>query len=238
MWNNPRLMNATAGFLVALVAVAFLSAGLFALLRPATFPLREVTVSGALSNTAREDIERVLQQRVSGNFFSADLGAVRAALEQLPWVRRVQVRRAWPDRIAVRLEEHVALARWGDSGLVNTFGEYFGAVGGEGLPQFSGPQGSTGEVTQRYRRFSEIVVPLATQVDAVALSPRRSWQLRTSSGLQVELGREQPGEAPEARLARFVAAYPATLGRIARAHELVDLRYPNGFALRLPEIKG
>jgi cell division protein FtsQ len=238
MWHNPRLMNAVAGFLVALVAVAVVCAGLYALLRPATFPLREVTVSGVLANTAREDIERVLHQRVNGNFFSADLGAIRAALEQLPWVRRVHVRRSWPDHIAVRLEEHVALARWGNSGLVNTHGEFFAASGGESLPQFSGPPGSAGDVTQRYRRFSEVVAPLGTELLVVALSPRRSWQIRLSSGLSVELGRELPGEMPEARLARFVAAYPATLGRLAREHELVDLRYPNGFALRVAEIKG
>jgi cell division protein FtsQ len=238
MWNNPRLMNAVAGFLVAIVAVAALSACLLALLRPAAFPLREVTVSGTLANIAREEVERVLQQRVTGNFFSADLGAIRTALEQLPWVRRVHVRRAWPDRIAVRLEEHVAIARWGDTGLVNTQGEFFAAVGGDGLPQLSGPQGSTADVTQRYRRFAEVLAPLGSRLDAVALSPRRSWQVRLASGLSVEIGRELPGESPEARLSRFVAAYPATLGRIARTQELVDLRYPNGFALRLPEIKG
>jgi cell division protein FtsQ len=50
------------------------------------------------------------------------------------------------------------------------------------------------------------------------------------------LGRDADGA--ETRLARFVEAYPATLGRIARRHEYVDLRYPNGFALRVPDIAG
>ncbi|NBS57563.1 MAG: cell division protein FtsQ/DivIB, partial [Betaproteobacteria bacterium] len=34
---------------------------------------------------------------------------------------------------------------------------------------------------------------------------------------------------------RFVAAYPQTLGRIARRHEYVDLRYTNGFSLRVTD---
>ena len=38
------------------------------------------------------------------------------------------------------------------------------------------------------------------------------------------------------RLARFVAFYPQTLGHLNRRLEYVDLRYPNGFALRVPEI--
>ena len=32
-------------------------------------------------------------------------------------MRRVEVRRAWPDRIEIRLEEHVPLARWGADGV-------------------------------------------------------------------------------------------------------------------------
>ena len=46
----------------------------------------------------------------------------------------------------------------------------------------------------------------------------------------------------ELRLKSFVAAYPQTLARIQRRPHLeswtVDLRYPNGFALRIPELKG
>ena len=38
------------------------------------------------------------------------------------------------------------------------------------------------------------------------------------------------------RLSRFVALYEQTLGRLKRRLEYVDLRYPNGFALRVPEI--
>ena len=238
MWHNPRLLNAVAGALTALGVLAFVAAGVHLLLSSPFFPLREVAVRGTMAKTARADIEAAMQSRVSGNFFAADLGAIRAALEQLPWVRRVDVRRAWPDRIEVSLEEHVALAHWGDAALVNLQGERFAATSGAALPRFSGPEGSEADVTRRYRRFVEVAAPLGATVERVTLTSRRAWQLKLSNGLQVELGREQGGETPESRLARFVAAYPATLGRLARAHESVDLRYPNGFALRVPEFKG
>jgi hypothetical protein len=35
-----------------------------------------------------------------------------------------------------------------------------------------------------------------------------------------------------------VAAWPQTLARMPARHEHVDLRYPNGFALRVAEAKG
>jgi cell division protein FtsQ len=50
------------------------------------------------------------------------------------------------------------------------------------------------------------------------------------------LGRDV--QVAEERLRRFVGAYDATLRKIPRRHEYVDLRYPNGFALRIPELKG
>ncbi len=246
MWDNPRLLNAAANALLAAAACALLYAGLQLLLRSALFPLREVTVRGALEHTSRGEIERAAAGRLAGNFFAADLGTLRVALERLPWVRRVELRRAWPDRIEVLLEEHAAFARWGDEGLVNSFGEPFAgrleAGAAARLPLLAGPAGTQGEVARRTRRFAEILAALGEAPERVVLSPRYAWQLRTARGLALELGRDG-AETVEQRLARFVAAWPGTLGRLARrpaegGGAQVDLRYPNGFALRVPEWRG
>lgn len=238
MWDNPRLLNAAAGALLALAVLLLLSAALQLLLRSTLFPVREITVLGGLRQTGREQIERVAYGGVAGNFFAADLAALRVALEQLPWVRRVSVRRVWPDRIEVTLEEHEAFARWGASGLVNTHGERFAATSVASLPMFAGPAGTEAEVTRRYRQFSALLAPLGEAPERVILTPRFAWQLRLARGLNLELGRDSARERVEQRLARFVAAHPRTLARIPRQHEYVDLRYPNGFALRVPELKG
>jgi len=156
----------------------------------------------------------------------------------------------------VTLEEHVAFARWGDgwanpdlahNGLVNTFGEPFSAPmdesGAASLPLFAGPAGSEGEVARRYRRFTALLAPLGAIPERVVLSPRYAWQLRLAGGehggLDLELGRDG-AEPVEQRLARFVAAYPDSLGRLPRRAEqrYVDLRYPNGFAMRVAGWKG
>lgn len=235
MWNNPRLLNTAASTLFAVAFAIFAYAGLQAVLRSPLFPMREITVRGELANTSRSQLERSARERVAGNFFAVDLGAIRAGFEQLPWVRRVDVRRVWPDRIEVSIEEHVALARWGDIGLVNTHGERFAGQTEAPLPVFAGPAGSEGEVTRRYRRFVEVLAPLQSELERVILTPRFAWQLRLAGGLSIELGRDLANAPADARLARFVGVHAQTLGRIARSHEYVDLRYPNGFALRLPD---
>ena len=238
MWDNPRLLNAAAGFLTALALVVFGVAALQLLLRSPLFPLREVEVHGALAHTTREEIAQAARGHVTGNFFSVDLAEVRASLEALPWVRAVQVRRVWPDRLDVELEEHVALARWGGDGLVDEQGNRFAGTGGEPLPLFAGPAGTEGEITRRYRGFVGILAPLGTTPTQLVLSPRHAWQLRLADGLALELGRDAPDDPVESRLARFVAAYPQTLGRMSQKVNHVDLRYPNGFALRVADQRG
>jgi len=165
---------------------------------------------------------------------------VRERLEAVPWVRSVEVRREWPNRLEARVEEHVALARWGEKDLVNTFGEVFAAPSSARLPALAGPPGTSREVASRYAGFRDRLAPLGLDLTHVTLSGRYAWQLKmdtpASRGLTVELGREQLKDPLDARLARFVEAWPKTLGRLDRRLDYVDLRYPNGFALRAPDL--
>jgi cell division protein FtsQ len=228
-----------AGMLSGLLMLAACLGGLYWLLLPQRFPVTQVEVKGELKNVTRAQIEAALP-RAAGNFFAADLAEVRASVERLAWVRRVAVRRVWPGRLEVAVEEHVALARWGTgdemSRLVNTFGETFSANTKQALPVFVAPGGTAAEVVRRYRRFNELVAPLGTSVERVVLTQRLAWQLRLGNGLHVMLGRD--ADLAEERLHRFVESYAVTVGKTKKRHEYVDLRYPNGFALRVPDGSG
>jgi cell division protein FtsQ len=243
MWDNPRTLNIAAGFLVGIAVLAFSVAGIWLLPRSGLFPVRSIEIASRLEKTTRAEIETAVAGHTGGNFFALPLAELRAGLEQVPWVRRVAVRRVWPDRLEVTLEEHVALARWGEGNenpqrhaLINTHGEGFSGKTDQVLPQFVAPAGTEAEVARRYARFSQVIAPLGTGLERVVLTPRFAWQLRLANGLHLMLGRD--ADQAEARLARFVDAYPVTLGKIPRRHDTVDLRYPNGFALRIPDLKG
>lgn len=239
MWDNPRLLNTIANRLFALAAVLVLYAAGRMMVNSPLFPLRTLEVSGGLVHVARDDVVDVLQGKVSGTFFTVDLDGVRAAFETVPWVRRAEVRRLWPDRIEVRVEEHVPLARWGEVAqgqLVSVHGEIFSAVLDGNLPSLSGPPGTEREVTGRYAKLLEQFAPLGLAPVQVLLTQRHAWQLRLSNGLTLQLGRDSEKDPVLQRVGRFVEVYPRTLARLNRRIEYVDLRYPNGFALRIPEL--
>jgi cell division protein FtsQ len=228
MWDNASLLRSIANTLIVLsVCAALYGAVYYATHLPGLFPLQSVRLSDVPQRVAAEDVLQVVRNEVHGNFFTVDIERLRQSLEKLPWVRNVSIRREFPRRLVVRLEEHQALARWNNAALINRQGEVFAARSEQELPSFTGQDGSAAEVTQQYTQFSQQLAALDLQVTRLALSPRHAWQLRLSNGMVLELGREDMQQ----RLARFVEVYPYSLAAMQSRVKYVDLRYRNGFAV-------
>jgi cell division protein FtsQ len=169
-------------------------------------------------------------RHLNGNFFTVDLEKTRNAFQKLPWARNVSVRRRWPDKLEVAIEEHKELARWGNIALVNTYGELFQAASDSDLPVFYGPGDGVAEVAQHYVAYGLILSATDIKIAQLALTPRRAWQIKTTEDMVIELGREQT----ETRLAKFASVYETTLSGLGVNVKYADLRYPNGFAVRKP----
>jgi cell division protein FtsQ len=236
VWDNPRLLNLAADALYAAAAVLAAMLLWHAALRAPQAPVRAVTLTGELARVDAETVQERLAGRLAGNFFGVNLDEVRRLVGELPWVRSVEVRREWPDRLVVRIEEHRPLARWTGERLVSEHGELFKGAFDAVLPQLAGPPGSEGDVTRRFLAMREQFARIGLEPVQLTLSPRYAWQVRLSNGLVLALGRDQARSTVEDRLARFVAAYPRIVASLNQRLDYVDLRYPNGFALRVPDL--
>ncbi len=238
MWDNHRMLHILANGLFTLAAlIAAFAIGPSVVNLP-IFTLKEVSVGGISSfdeefkHVTREQINSLIRSEVVGSFFTVDLDTISNAFEKLPWVRAASVRRNWPESLDVVLEEHVALARWGNSALVNTHGEVFNAVTDMRLPAFTGPVESSHEVALQYAVFSKLLQPLQQNITHVDFSPRRTWRIHTENGIVLELGREQV----KARLGLYVSAHDHIISQFKKQVTYVDLRYPNGFSVRMLEV--
>ena len=233
MWDRHDILDRAADLFLTLALLLVVTGAIHAVVHSPLFALRQVQLHGAISQVTREQVAEIIRRDNRGNLVTLDLGATRAAFEKLPWVRSVMLRRHWPGRLEVTLEEHVALARWGNAALVNTHGEVFEAACDAELPVFTGPAESAKEIAIQYEYFRSTLAAIGKTPVQVSVSSRRAWQIRLDGGAVLELGRENV----EARLARFVSAYDRTIARLNRRVEHVDLRYPNGFAVRIPELR-
>lgn len=228
MWDNVPLLRSIANALISFSVLAILYGVIYYTVHlPGLFPLQSVNLSVAPQRVDAARVLQVVRNEVQGNFFTVDIERLRQSLEKLPWVRNASIRREFPDRLEVQLEEYQAIARWNNSALVDSQGEVFVAKSEQEMPEFVGQDGTAVEVTQHYAQFSQQLAALDLQVTRLVLSPRHAWQLHLSNGMVLELGREDMQQ----RLARFVEAYPYSLAQIQSRVKYVDLRYSNGFAV-------
>jgi cell division protein FtsQ len=193
-------------------------------------PVRRVAVDGAFQRVSPLEVEQVVRAQLAGGFVSANLDALRQAIETLPWVDRAQVQRRWPDGLAVQVTEQVASARWGATGLLNARGELFLKDTRhlpQELPRLEGPDGTEHQVAQLYTQLQPRLLEAGLRVSALRLDPRGAWELDLANGVSVRFGRRQLQE----RVERFVRVGAAVVAGRPNDIAFLDMRYSNGFAV-------
>jgi cell division protein FtsQ len=238
--GDIRAMNAIAALVFALAGAVVAAAGASWVGHRPAFALGGVRLEGDLQRNSVTTVRANALPHLAGNFFTMDLGKAREAFEQVPWVRHAVVRRVWPNRLVVTLEEHQPVALWaGDENsdkMVNSHGEVFeanvGDVEDDSLPEFAGPDGSSAQVLAMYRRLIPVFQPLGAELTALSMSGRGSWKVELDDGAAVELGRGTDDEVIE-RAARFVRTVPQVLHKFHAPLESADLRHAEGYAVKL-----
>lgn len=239
---DVKLMNMTASVLFMAFVVLGALATVRWVVRLPVFDVKGITVTGDVTHNNAVTLRANVAPRLVGTFFSMDLPRVRAAFEAVPWVRHAVVRRQFPNRLQVVLQEHRAVAYWGSDNelrLINSFGEVFEANVGEveqdALPSLNGPEGQGAEVLAMYRAVAPLFEQMEMPVDGLELSVGGSWRVLLDTGAAIELGRGGIAEV-SARVRRFLATLTQVTSRYARhanAVESADLRHENGYAIRL-----
>jgi len=245
MWHDSKLMNNTANALFGLVLFILVLSGVWWVIQRPFFTLRVIRVeasnttdSAGLRHVNTLTIRNTALPRIKGNFFTANLDAVRTAFEAVPWVRKASVQREWPNKLIVTLEEHVALGTWGENGqLISAKGDVFTANLAEAeddadLVALSGPDGSEKEVLAQYVEFKNWFAKINLAPDEVNYSSRYAWSLKLNNGMQVQLGRVQDATTLKSRVDKLMTVYPQLLASLQDSIESVDMRYPNGLALK------
>lgn len=238
--TDVRLMNGVASAIFMATAAVLLAAGALWLMRSPGFSIRAIEVRGELQRSSPAALRAHVLPRLTGNFFSLDLQSARAAFESAPWVRHAVVRRVWPDRLAVTLEEHQPVARWaaedGTERLVNAQGEVFEAnpaeLQADTLPLLGGPDGSSQRLLEAWKGLSRSFQRIDQELLELQLSGRGSWRAVLTHGVTVELGRGDPAEI-QARVERFVGSVSQVTSYYKAPLLRADLRHPGGYAVRL-----
>ncbi|SEP60438.1 cell division protein FtsQ [Ectothiorhodospira magna] len=232
-WREPRLHRALRTLLLAAALIMLVVAGQGAvtyLMEPDTLPVRTVTLEGELRHLHPDTLSAVVTPHLQAGFLALDLRQMEASVQALPWVRGVWLRREWPDRIVIQIEEQVPVARWGNDALVNQYGELFHPAlseAPEGLPFLEGRQGRQRQLMERFLAVQARLADVGLEVSGLREDARRSWVIQLEDGGQVLMGRGMDTD----RLDRLVRMYPRLEAHRDHPIKRIDMRYTNGIAV-------
>ena len=95
-----------------------------------------------------------------------------------------------------------------------------------------GPPEHARDIYQAYLSLAEAVKPLGKRVEALRMSQQGGWHAALSGGVHLDLGRGSLAD-----ITTRVQPFVNTVGELTQRYqgdlEAADLRYPNGYALRL-----
>ncbi|MFM1881466.1 MAG: hypothetical protein RLZZ344_1700 [Pseudomonadota bacterium] len=255
-WHSPAAMHWASSVAIQVSVLASLLVAAVWLAGQPVFALRSVQVLSTnerISYLSEDEIRQSVQSTSVGTALTRPLADLQASLQAYPWVRQASVRRVWPNRLIIWIEEHDPVAIWADGRLINRQGELFridqsprpvGLVPDCRLPTLSGPVGSHERVLERARVLEEIFADKGLSLDRLSLSDQFSWKFVLHEGPEVVLGRDTLPRNQTERVLAFVdhlAWLNQTVqsGPPARPREQVvaaDLRYANGFSFRTASV--
>ena len=238
---DRRRMFATAG-VFALVVVTGVFGWQSRHFEFGTFlPIERVSIEGNFKNLATSTMQAQVVSVLKGGYFTVNLEAIRDALLQMPWVDNVSVRRDWPPSLDIHVTEKQAVAYWGKDSLISDKGELFTPQPLSHqmlLPQLDGPEQLHREVWQFAAEVSSELIKLGMHTEKVSLNDRRAWRvfvvrdgvndLQSNHLIEINFGSTDT----EKRLHRFLRVFAMSNAPSLKDIQVIDMRYPNGFALR------
>jgi len=218
---------------------------------PTMLPVNDVHIIAELKFLDNEKIKATVKNNISGGYFTIDLIKMREILLQEPWVKNVSLRRKWPASLNVFIEEQVPVAYWNGDFYLSEKGDVFKPALVDktlALPSLNGPEGLHNNVWKFMNVLYKETALLNYEVVRLDLDERRAWQMiivgnnsEKKTKIDVRLGRFDT----EKRLQRFVRVLPALTGPALTGNngvaenelKVIDMRYPNGFAVRMATLK-
>lgn len=198
------------------------------------FFIRNVRVYG-VNHVNEKQVQDILLPLVSHGFFTINIEDMKDRLLQMPWIGDIFVRRQWPDQVEITIVERKALANWNGKQLLSQNGEIFSPdpkTFPANVPYFYGPEGQQIFMLKYFTQINRILNPLHVTISELELTPYLTWKLTLANGVKLELGHKDILE----RLTQFVTVYPKIVGERASDVDYIDLRYPNGVAVRWKQL--
>jgi|GEM_PF-852565 len=193
-------------------------------------PVANIAVKGEFNYLAKQHVQSLVMEHISGNFVNVDLAGLRANLQNHPWVKSASVQRVWPDGLSIDVVEEKPIARWGRGGFINNEGRIIEVGLSEALvdlPLFSGPEEQNQQITRTYLDMTEILASRNIGILGITVDETLSWKMLMDNNIEIAFGQYEV----LAKLRNFILVYEQKLAGLSSTIARVDMRYESGMAV-------
>ena len=193
------------------------------------FPIKNVT-SSELINVNKDDISNAVKYLYSKSFFDIDLNYLKNKLEKIEWVRKINVRRSYPNEIIIDIEEHTPILIWNNKMYINMYGEKFNVSKiDKNIPLLISDESRINEVFTYFKLFNEKLSSrkLDFKITKIMENEIRSLTISLSSGINIQLGSKDVN----IKIPLFFEIYNSLNTRDLNKIRYIDMRYSNGFSV-------
>ena len=193
------------------------------------FPIKNV-ISSELINVNEDDISKAVKYLYSKSFFDIDLNYLKNKLEKIEWVRKINVRRSYPNEIIIDIEEHTPILIWNNKMYINMYGEKFNVSKiDKNIPLLISDESRINEVFTYFKLFNEKLSSrkLDFKITKIMENEIRSLTISLSSGINIQLGSKDVN----IKIPLFFEIYNSLNTRDLNKIRYIDMRYSNGFSV-------
>ena len=225
--NGLFVKRAFIACLMALGIYAAISAG--KLLN--AIAIEEVLIYGNEDKVSSQAIHRLIDDEIQKGFWAVDLKAVKEKVESHSWVRKAMIKKQWPNKLVIAVDEQVPIARWDNDQLLSTTGDiiYGGSlIGYLHLPRFIADKKQLDVVITNFNDLQIALRKNQLAVTTLSLTPAGQWSFELNDDLLVKAG----DEINTLKINRLINVIEQELLADIERVEVIDLRYPNGLSVQ------
>lgn len=225
------LMKSVFSWLLKIGLVCASAAGFYFLWPVANQPVTEVAFTGDLTRVDMQEMRERVRGHATTGLLMLDIERLDSDLESMDWVYAAEIRKSWPSRLEIAIEQEQPVARWGDTGYLAASGEMVSSESFDdliGLPDLQVRRASPQDTLELFYALSSAMKTYGLSLTQLTQSPYGSWSMEMENGSRVMLGKEEL----IVRIKRVMNAWASYDSDQINQLESVDARYPNGIAVK------
>lgn len=224
---------------VTFACLLFVSSGVlvwkFLTIWSSILPVDKIALVGKTEHVTQKEIAEILATNEFSGMLSIDMSLLREQLLKMPWVRDVQVRKIWPDTLSFEIKEFQPIAIINqryltEKGSLIEESNYIAKSTVLKITIENDLSSVDINFVSLVKQLGEIQTKLANngmEMKSLNISKSDNWIINLQGKFFIKVGRKQQLQ----RIENFLKVYAAIEDK--NKLESVDLRYSNGFAVKL-----